>query len=103
MRVASIAAASMLLCSRATAFVRPALRPATLGLGAAATTPRRSLSLASSSTVSDLEKVEAPELVGKPADFLRTAGLTAATGDAIKLGDVMSDGKSVVIFLRHLG
>lgn len=102
MRLARIAAASMLLCTRATAFVRPALRPITLGLGAAAATPRRSLSLASSA-VSEVDKVEAPELVGKPADFLRTAGLTAATGDAIKLGDVMGDGKSVVIFLRHLG
>ena len=93
----------MLLCTRASAFVRPALRPATLGLGAHGGVTQRSLSLSSSSTVSDAEKVEAPELVGTNADFLRTAGLTAASGEVVKLGDVMGDGKSVVIFLRHLG
>lgn len=102
MRLASVAASTitMLLCTRASAFVRPALRPAALGVGASSS---RSLSVASSATVSDTEKVEAPELLGKKADFLRNAGLTAATGEVVKLGDVMGDGKSVVIFLRHLG
>lgn len=37
------------------------------------------------------------------AKVLRSAVLTNADGDSIRLGDQMGNGVSVVIFLRHLG
>lgn len=37
------------------------------------------------------------------ASILRNAGLTNAKDETVKLGDIMGKGKSVVIFLRHMG
>jgi len=37
------------------------------------------------------------------ASILRNAGLTNSKDETVKLGDVMGKGKSVVIFLRHMG
>lgn len=37
------------------------------------------------------------------AKQLKTATVTNADGELVRLGDVMGNGKSVVVFLRHLG
>jgi len=41
--------------------------------------------------------------MGPSADTLRNAGLTNASDEIIRLGDYMGKGKSIVVFLRHLG
>jgi hypothetical protein len=40
---------------------------------------------------------------GVTAKTLRSAVLTNADGESVRLGDKMGPGTSVVIFLRHLG
>lgn len=55
-------------------------------------------------TICDMptDVVQAPESVS--AATLRSAMLTNAKGETIRLGDRMSDkGTSIVVFLRHLG
>lgn len=37
------------------------------------------------------------------ANVLRNAGLTNASDEVVRLGDRMGKGKSIVVFLRHLG
>lgn len=37
------------------------------------------------------------------SQVLRSASLLNAKGDRVRLGDVMTEGTSVVVFLRHLG
>jgi hypothetical protein len=37
------------------------------------------------------------------AESLRSAALTNVDGDVVRLGDVMGEGTSVVVFLRHMG
>lgn len=46
-----------------------------------------------------------PSLVNQKgaAELFRSAVLTDADGNKIRLGDKMGEGRSVVIFLRHLG
>jgi hypothetical protein len=48
-----------------------------------------------------------PDNVGVPpgvtAKTLRSAVLTNADGESVRLGDKMGPGTSVVIFLRHMG
>ena len=48
---------------------------------------------------------QAPDLVSQAgsADILRAAVLTDANGRSTKLVEAMGRGKSVVVFLRHLG
>ena len=53
----------------------------------------------------DNDVVNVGTLVGRPdaAKILRSAVLTNADGEMIRLGDVMGDETSIVVFLRHLG
>ena len=92
-----VALALAMLCSTAVGFIRPsprALRPVLAS-------PSRSFSLAS--TLTPRDELVAPDLVGGSADFLRSAALTNSDGQPVQLGDMMGTGKSVVVFLRHLG
>jgi len=57
-------------------------------------------------TVCDIPTdVEVPDLLSEKgsANKLRSAVLTNAAGDFVRLDDQMGDGTSVVVFLRHLG
>jgi len=77
-----------------------AFRPATLLPRTRALARPHSTAIMSATAT---DTVVAPELTGQSAAFLRDAGLTGANGQATKLDDVMGTGKSVVVFLRHLG
>uniref|UniRef100_A0A7R9VW40 Uncharacterized protein n=1 Tax=Pseudictyota dubia TaxID=2749911 RepID=A0A7R9VW40_9STRA len=48
--------------------------------------------------------LQVPDLVSAPgsADVLRSALLTNADGESVRLGDAMGSGTSIVVFLRHL-
>lgn len=50
-------------------------------------------------------KAAVPDFVSKSdsAEVLRSVLVTGANGNLVPLGDSMGDGRSVVVFLRHLG
>jgi hypothetical protein len=56
-------------------------------------------------TVCDMPDVDPTDLMSRKgsAQALRTAMLTNAAGEVIPLGQVMGQGSSLVVFLRHLG
>ena len=51
----------------------------------------------------DLSEPVAASVTDRGASVFRNSMLTDADGNKVKLGDKMGSGKSVVIFLRHLG
>lgn len=91
------ASALVALVAVASAF-QPVVRPSN-GVVSSST----SLLMASSSaaTPCDTPDIAIPE--GVTANVLRSAVLTNADGESIRLGDKMGSGVSVVIFLRHMG
>lgn len=63
-----------------------------------------SVRMAEGSVCDTPEGLSSPDLVSQKgsASILRSAVLTNADGDKVRLGDRMTQGTSVVIFLRHL-
>ena len=67
---------------------------------------RRTVPTTTTSAPCDIPEDVVPEDLVKQkgsASILRSLVLTNVDGDSISLGNLMGKGKSVVIFLRHMG
>ena len=95
--VAALAAGLVALATSANAFQAPHVsRPATSSLVS---------SRFMSSSVQEETPCATPDIIPPQvtAKALRSALLTDANGNLVKLGQEMGNGVSIVVFLRHLG
>jgi hypothetical protein len=110
MRILNTAIAATTLLAQDTAafsFANPnSLFANRLSVRASSSSRTRLFSTETESAPSDIPtEVIAPSLVSQPngASVLRSSAVKDINGDFIPLGRAMKKGKSIVIFLRHMG
>ena len=110
MKIKQVASATLLTASAAAAFTIHTLndnnRAVLSSSSSSSTTKTRGTSLSSTTTPCDIpQDIKPIDLVSQKgsASILRSVVLTNVDGDFISLGKLMGKGKSIIVFLRHMG
>ncbi len=110
MKIKQVASATLLTASAvAAAFTIHTLNDnnrAVLSSSSSSTTKTRGTSLSSTTTPCNIpQDIKPIDLVSQKgsASILRSVVLTNVDGDFISLGKLMGKGKSIIVFLRHMG